>query len=233
MIISVHQPQYIPWLGYFEKIAKSDCFVFLDNVQYKHREFQNRNKIRGSKNFIWLTVPVITKNYRQQLIADVRIDNSEPWPKKHWHALQSCYSQAKFFYEYGNFFRAVYLDKTWDKLIDFNIYIIEQIISWLDIKTKIIRESQVGTTLTSTGRIIEICRKLNAQVYLSGLGGKDYLQEDMFVQSGIKLEYQQFTHPVYQQQFMCNVDDFMPYLSIIDLLFNEGADKSRAIIIRR
>ena len=97
MIVSVHQPQYIPWLGYFDKIARSDAFVFLDNVQYKPREFQNRNKIRAKDGWLWLSVPVISKGRGRQVISDVRIDNEFDWPKEHLMSLRTCYGRAKYF----------------------------------------------------------------------------------------------------------------------------------------
>ena len=99
MILSVHQPQYLPWLGFFDKIAKSECFVFLDTVQYKPREWQNRNKIRNKEDSIWLTVPVISKGQWRQSIQDVRIDNSTDWKKAHWKSLRdkpTCWGRIRY-----------------------------------------------------------------------------------------------------------------------------------------
>jgi len=115
MIISVHQPQYLPWLGYFDKIIKSDCFVFLDKVQYKHREYQNRNKIRTKYGWMWLSVPVAQEGLGRQIISDVRIDNSSSWQIHHWKSLKSWYSAAKYFHRYANFFEEIYLKKAWEK----------------------------------------------------------------------------------------------------------------------
>ena len=102
MIVSVHQPQYIPWIGYFHKIAKSDEFVILDNVQYKKREFQNRNKILTKTGPIWLTVPVITKERFLQKISEVEIDNTVRWQEKHWESIKFNYSHSKYFKDYKN-----------------------------------------------------------------------------------------------------------------------------------
>ncbi|MDD5730524.1 MAG: WbqC family protein [Candidatus Omnitrophica bacterium] len=221
MIISVHQPQYIPWLGYFDKIAKSDCFVFLDRVQYKDREFQNRNKIRTNRGPLWLTVPVATKGQGRQDICDVLIDNDRPWRRQHLKSLKAWYAKAEFFGEHIKFFEETYA-RDWKKLVDLNVHIVNHLLKQLAINKNIYFESSLNINAAKTDRIIEICRKLKADTYLSGIGGKGYLEEEKFLEAGIKLAYQDFTHPVYRQQFMSGENDFMPYLSVIDLLFNEG-----------
>jgi len=218
MILSVHQPQYIPWLGYFDKIDKSDCFVFLDTVQYKKREFQNRNKIRTKEGELWLTVPVITKGQRQQSISEVRIDNSFDWRKEHGGSLKNWYGRAACFV---SFFEDIY-SRQWERLIDLNFALIEFLLEQFNIDTPVRLESEVGTEAQSTDRIIELCQKLDADTYLSGQGGKNYLEEGKFAEAGIRLAYQHFSHPAYRQLFRENEDSFSPNLSAIDLLFNEG-----------
>jgi hypothetical protein len=208
MIISVHQPQYIPWLGYFDKIAKSDGFVFLDQVQYKHREFQNRNKIRTKDGWIWLTVPVVSKGLGRQKICDVRIDNELEWQKKTWGSLQNCYNRAPFFKEHAGFFEEVYT-RRWERLIDLNIHITEYLLAQLKIITPLYYESKLGTACQSTDRIIELCKKLRADTYFSGVGGKGYLEEEKFTREHITLEYQHFIHPSYRQHY---VDEHSPFL---------------------
>jgi hypothetical protein len=228
MKVSVHQPQYLPWLGYFDKIDKSDCFVVLDTVQYKNREFQNRNKIRTKEKWIWLTVPVKTKGASRQKICDVLIDNSTDWKTEHRRSLEVWYGGAPFFKDYFPFFKSTY-EQNWYRLIDLNLHIIKYLLGVLQINTKVLFESEIGTTSTSTRRIIEICQKLKANTYLSGSGGKNYLEEDLFNKAGIELDYQDFQHPTYQQQFERNDHTFTAYLSVIDLLFNHG-QKSKDII---
>ena len=226
MIVSVHQPQYIPWLGYFDKIARSDCFVFLDRVQYKPREFQNRNKIRTKNGWIWLTVPVVSGG--RQSIYEAIIDNAFPWKRKHLMSLKSAYSSAAFFADYFPFFEDTYARK-WEKLSDLNTHIITYLLEKLNLAKPIDLESGLNITDTRTERIIQICKKLKADTYLSGAGGKDYLEEEKFARAGLKLVYQNFIHPAYRQQFTPNNDEFIPYLSILDLLFNEGV-KSREVL---
>lgn len=229
MILSVHQPQYIPWLGFFAKIAASDMFVFLDQVQYKAREYQNRNKIRTRDGSLWLTVPVLSKGVREQRIGDVRIDNTIDWQKKHWNTLLRAYAKAAFFKQYADFFEQVYT-RPWEKLIDLNIHIIKYILDVLTIQTPLYYESALPVSSTKTDRIIDICRACKADIYLSGMGGKDYLEEDKFHNHTIRLIYQNFQHPVYNQHTMKAALDFIPYLSVIDLLFNEGV-QSRDILL--
>ena len=230
MILSAHQPQYIPWLGYFHKMAKSDCFVFLDKVQYKPREFQNRNKIRTPDGWIWLSVPAISKNRYRQTICDVMIDDEFPWRRKHLMSLKSCYGRCRFFGEYFPFFENIYAKK-WERLLDLNVCIINYISEKLSINTPLHFESQLAVVGKSTERIIEICRKLKADTYLSGIGGKDYLEEEKFIQAGLNLVYQNFRHPTYQQEFISPQSGFISYLSILDLLFNEGP-ASRQILLK-
>jgi hypothetical protein len=221
MILSVHQPQYIPWLGYFDKIARSDAFVFLDCVQYKEREFQNRNKIRTKDGWIWLTVPVVTKGLGRQNIRDVKIDNSFSWRKEHLGSIRAWYGRSTFFDKYFVFFEETY-SMEWETLHDINIHIIRYILKELSISTPVYFESKCGINSKKTDRIIEICGKLKADTYFSGIGGKEYLETEKFAAAGIALAYQDFKHPAYRQQFMKGDGDFIPYMSILDLLFNEG-----------
>ena len=221
MIVSVHQPQYIPWLGYFDKIRKSDSFVFLDRVQYKEREFQNRNKIRTKDGWLWLTVPVVSKGLGRQLIADAAIDNSVGWAREHCLSLKSAYGCAEFLTPHAPFFEDLY-SRQWKKLSELCVCIIEYVLKELSIVTPLRYESRLDISGAKTDRIVEICAKLKADTYLSGAGGRDYLEEDKFTKAGIKLEYQDFKHPAYRQQFMKTKEDFQPHMSALDLLFNEG-----------
>jgi hypothetical protein len=229
MILSVHQPQYIPWIGYFDKIAKSDHFVFLDTVEYKHREFQNRNKIRTDRGPLWLTVPVVTHGCGKQSVSQVLIDTQQDWQRKHWESIKFWYAKAPFFKDHREFLEDVYNARTWERLMDLNVYIIKYLLDYLSISTAISFESKIKTSRTKTERIIELCKKLQADTYLSGAGGKEYLEEDRFEEEGIALDYQKFNHPIYHQQFMNNEKDFLPYMSVLDLILNQGVDSRKTI----
>ncbi len=231
MILSVHQPQYLPWLGFFDKIRQSDCFVYLDQVQYKEREYQNRNRVRTKEGWMWLTVPVKSTGLGRQCIRSVEVDNSSDWAKKHLASLEKCYNRAPFFKEHYQFLEEVYTTR-WEKLVDLNIKITGYLLEQFKITTPVKMESSVGTTSLSTGRIIELCLALKADTYLSGTGGKDYLEEEKFSQAGIRLEYQQFAHPRYQQVYAATQDEFMPNMAAVDLLFNEG-ERSQSILLHR
>jgi hypothetical protein len=217
MIVSVHQPQYLPWLGYFDKIHKSDTFVFLDNVQYKEREFQNRNKIRTKDGWIWMTVPIISKGQGRQNISEVRIDNEIDWQRKHLGSIRSNYAQAEFFDKYYQLLEGI-LAKKHEYLKDLNIEITRSILDELSIDTAIFFESDLKITTMSSARIVDICKKLSADTYLSGSGGRDYIDEQLFKGAGVRLVYQEYKHPEYKQCY----DPFEPYMSIVDLLFNHG-----------
>ena len=221
MKLSVHQPQYIPWLGYFDKLAKSDAFVFLDNVQYKKREFQNRNKIRTKEGFLWLTVPVLTKGKYEQLMREVEIDNTENWRKDHFEALRHNYSKAPFYAEHEGFLKTLYA-RDWERLAELNICIIKYMLNYLGIDIPLYLESELSTSGFKTDRIVSICRKLKADIYLSGQGARDYLEEEKFTASGIELIYQEFKQPVYSQVY----EGFEANLSILDLLFNMGKESA-------
>lgn len=222
MTVSVHQAQYLPWLGYFDKIARSDCFVFLDCVQYKEREFQNRNKIRRKGGWMWLSVPVLARG--RQAINEVAIDNGANWQRQHAGSISTWYGGAAHFGGHFPFFQETY-SRQWERLQELNIHIIRYLLEAFDIGTPLVFESGLRTTGTSTLRIIEICKKLHADTYLSGVGGKAYLDERLFEENGIRLRYQEFVHPQYRQRY----EPFMPYMSAIDLLFNYG-EKSRDIL---
>jgi len=219
MIISVHQPQYLPWLGYFHKIYKSDAFVFLDNVQYKEREYQNRNRIRIKEGCIWLTVPVLKNDCSYPNICDVRIDNFQDWQKRHWHAICVNYAQAPYFSKYSCFFEQLYKQE-YDRLADLNISVTKYMLDSLQINRPVYFESKLDIRTKNTQRIIDICKALKADTYLSGIGGKNYLDEGAFSANGIKLDYQDFVHPQYRQHYT----PFMPFMSAIDLLFNHGPE---------
>lgn len=229
MIVSVHQPQYLPWLGYFHKIYHSDLFVFLDNSQYKKREYQNRNRIRTKNNEIWLTVPVLKDEEPYPNISDVYIDNSQDWQRRHWRAIYLNYTRAPFFKEYSDFFEDLY-KREWKKLVDLNIYIVKYINQLLGIEKTIYFASRLNIKTAGTQHIIDTCKALKADTYLSGIGGKDYLEEEKFKTHSIKLIYQSFNHPVYTQLNMKDEKDFIPYLSIIDLIFNHGPDSLGILI---
>ncbi|UCE36851.1 MAG: WbqC family protein [Thermoplasmata archaeon] len=224
-VIAIHQPNYIPWLGYFHKIYHSDLFVFLDSVQYPKGQLVNKNRIKTANGELYLTVPVLTKNRFGQNINEVRIDNHINWRKKHWKSMLLNYKNALFFQEYSQFFEALY-ERDWDQLADLNIYLIENITKILGIKCEFAKSSDLEVSGDGTELLINICKAVGANTYLSGIGSKGYMKDTEFAENAVNLRYQEFNHPQYKQQF----GEFITNLSIVDLLFNEGPNSKKIIV---
>jgi hypothetical protein len=229
MICSIHQPQSFPWLGFFAKIYQSDRFILLDNVQFKKNEFQNRNKIKLNNEARWLTVPV--KYNFGQLILEIEINNSTKWKSKHLKTLQNVYGKAPYFSEYYKEIEKLY-SHNYMNLAIFNIDFIKWSLKKLAIETKIILASDLVNKkeicdLSATDKLLRLIQITNSNKYLSGAGGKHYLEENKLTDNNIEIIYQNYEHPTYNQLG----DGFIPYLSVLDLLFNEG--KNSLSIIRK
>ena len=227
MIVAVHQPQYLPWLGYFDKIRQADCFCFLDDVQYKKNEWQNRNRIKTANGWQWLTVPV---RYRfGQKINQVRINDTVNWPRKHLQALHTNYAKAPFFSQYIGLLEHAY-QKAWDTIEALNIYLIETIRNLLDLDHKpAVRSSEMQLRDQPSLRLVDICKLLGADTYLAGAGGAAYMDLEPFRQNGIEVIFQKFAHPVYPQLY----GPFQSHLSILDLLFNCGPESPSILAGKR
>ena len=217
MRVAIHQPQFLPWLGYLDKVQQADCFVMLDNVQFKKNEWQNRNQIRTCKGSQWLTVPIL--HSFGQLICDVRINNTDHWKRKHLAALKTHYEGAPFFSQYFLELQEIY-SKEWQKLSDFNVMILQWLLGHFGIVTPIQLSSDMNLRKQPTERLIDICRTVGATTYLAGQGAQAYMDMRKFEFSGFNLEIQEFEPQVYPQRY----DSFVPSLSAIDLLFNCGPD---------
>lgn len=217
MICAVHQPQYLPWLGFFSKLDAADVFVVYDDTQYKHDEWQNRNRIKTPNGIQWLTVPV--HHSQGEFIGAIRIDNEKPWRRKHAHALATNYARAPFYEEYADDLAAIYAAE-WEHLAKLNVALMKLICRRLGVETPMILSSELGYEGRSTGALISICREAGADVYLSGPGGRDYLETERFGAEGVRLLFHDFEHPVYGQPF----GEFVPGMSAVDLLFNCGPE---------
>ena len=215
-VVGIHQPEYLPWMGFLNKLANSDTFVLLDNVQFRKNYFQNRNRIRTADGWTWLTVP-IKKASLETHISEIMIDDSKPWGKRHWKSLKQNYSKSKHFGEFFKFFEETYARK-WVKLADLNTEIIRFFVDAMGIRVEIVLASQLRAGGTGTELLLHICEELDADVYLSGRFGKDYMKEDAFREAGIRVAYQDFQHPEYEQVFK----PFVPAMAGVDILFNLG-----------
>ena len=227
MIVSIHQPEHLPWLGFFHKMIMSDVFVLLDNVQYRKNYFQNRNRIRTKDGFVWLTVPVVSKGRSDQTIREVKIDNSRRWAQKHWKSICFNYSGSEYFGSFSGILSEIY-KRPWESLSELNIEIIRKISGAVGIKSEMMVSSEMGVSGKSTDLLLDICKKLDADTYLSGRFGIEYLDESKFKKSGVAVKYHEFEHPEYKQVF----EPFVPNMSAIDLIFNCG-EKSLTILSKR
>ena len=218
MRLVIHQPNFLPYVGFFHKLSLADTFVMMDNTQYD-KKFTNRNKIKIPDGWSWLTVP-INKEHKFLPNKLVEINNKENWKEMHWKKITRSYTNSKFFKKnYKSFFEEVY-KKEWKFLFELNSELLRQIIDWLGLKIQIIKESELNINGNSTERLVNVCKELGAETYVSGVGGKEYMNEKLFQKNNIKIEYQKFQCPTYTQIFG---GDFIPNLSIIDLLFNNGS----------
>ena len=222
MRIAIHQPQFLPWLGYLDKIDRADLFVVLDSVQFKKNEWQNRNRIRIAQGWQWVTVPVL--HDFGQLIKDVRINQTTDWRAKHLKALAMHYAQAAHREPVLDGLRAIY-KQSWDRLADLNMAVLRWLLGEFGIKTPLRLSSDMQLPEEPTERLIAICRTVGATSYLAGAGAKDYMDFKKFETAGIPVEVQEFQHPVYRQCYQPCV----PGLSAIDLLLTCGGQSLQSL----
>lgn len=218
--VAILQPSYIPWLGYFDQINKVDTFVFYDDVLYTKNDWRNRNKIKTSQGATWLTIPVNIQNRitNYLLIKDVKLIDKNIL-KNHLQIIESNYKKAPFFKEVYSVIAPIFTHEH-ILLSELTINIIKVISAFLGIKNvRFLKSSDMNiSSQDPTERLINICKSLNATHYLTGASAKNYLDEKMFRNENIQVTYQEYAHPTYNQLW----DEFIPYLSIIDLLCNEG-----------
>jgi hypothetical protein len=220
MVIGILQPGYLPWLGFFEQMHRSDIFVLYDDVQYDKEGWRNRNRIKTPNGIQWLTVPVLLKSSEKPLILDVSINNKTNWRKKHLASIRQNYSKAPFFKEFIGVFEETY-ERDWECLLDIDMHFIRVLAECLGLgHKKIVRSSKLDIQGGRIERLIKICEIFGADVFYEGASGKNYIDEGDFLARGIKIEFQNFNHPEYRQLY----GDFTPNLSVIDLLFNHGAE---------
>lgn len=225
MIVSIHQPGYLPWHGLFHRQALSDLHVFLDTVQFEKHGFNNRVKIKTAQGSQWLTVPVLVKGkFLHNPITEVMINTLEPWARKHWKTILLNYSKAPFFERYAPFFQEFYA-REWVRLADLNTTMIRRLAGLLGVQCRFVKASELGVHSRKSDLVLGICQEVGAKTYLSGVKGREYLEVEKFRDAGIRVYIQRYRQPRYPQLF----GEYEPYLSIIDLLFNCG-DQALAII---
>ncbi len=223
MKIAIHQPNFLPWSGYFAKIAGADTFVFLDDVQYEKQGFTNRNRIRHANGWLWLTVPLQNKVLDSSTaISDVRIAWDNRWPARHLRQIDAMYVNSPCLGTVRAIVAQEYRTK-YEYLAQLNIGFIKALCAYLGLISKLVRSSELNVSGTSTARLVNICQALGADTYLSGRGGRKYQDETLFTQNGIRLEYIDYECTPYPQG---SYPDFIPNLSIIDMILNLGPEET-------
>ena len=202
MIVAIHQPNYLPYLGFFNKMKKADIFIIYDDAQFSRKDFHHRNRIRTPNGWTWLTVPI---EKEEKPINEVKIKNDVRisgmiWSKYHWRQIHANYASADFFGQYAEKLEEIY-SMSYERLIDLNVKLIEFIASSFGIETKIVYSSTFNLKTTSSQKNLDLVKAVNGDTYLSGAGGHNYLDVSFLDREGINVEFQDFQHPTYKQNF--------------------------------
>jgi WbqC-like protein len=225
VIVTIHQPEHLPWLGFCDKAARADLLVLLDVVQFRKNYFQNRNRILGPNGPMWLTVPVLGKGHTASTIRDTEIHGDRRWAEKWWRSLDHAYRATPFFERHAPFLEEV-SRRPWRYLADLNETLIHHLFDALDVSCKVIRASSLPVSGARSELLLDICRRTGAAEYLAGQHGRDYLDESIFAAAGIHVRYHEFAHPVYAQ---AGQDTFVSHLSCVDLLFRHGPESGERL----
>lgn len=225
MIVSINQPAYLPWLGYFHRIAVSDLHIVLDHVQFEKNGYGNRNKVRTKDGWCWLTVPLKTKGKFGDLRLDqVEIADNPDWAAKHGAALAQYYGRAPHYAAHAAALKDWY-GRPWGRLGELTRATTRYQLDALGIRTPLLFSSEMGVTGAKDELILNLCRAVGATTYLSGPLGRDYIREERFTAAGVRLAYHDYTHPAYPQRY----PGFEPTMAALDLLLNHGPDSLRII----
>lgn len=218
-VISIHQPQYLPYLGFFHKIVQSDIFIVLDDVRFQKNGLQNRNKIKNNSQagWQWLTVPV--RHNFGQLINEVELPDNVNWQRKHWNSIRFNYARAPYFADYAESLEAIY-EQEYTSLARLNMDLTLWYLKCLGLEKQIVCASALDVTGEQSERLVNLCQAVGGDTYLSGPGGKEYMDLEIFGVAGIEVQWQAFTHPEYPQVFP--ETGFASHLSAIDALFACG-----------
>lgn len=220
MRVGIHQPETFPWAGYFNKMLNSDIFVILDDVQYKKNNFQNRNRIIMNSRPTWVSIPVNTKGRLNSTIMDMKIADTVDWESRTLHLLELAYSKCAYYEEVMNCLEPLIAIHNYNNLIDFNMEFISFTRYYLGIDTPIKFSSELNIHSHKTDLVFDICKECNADIYLSGEGGRDYLDLTRFNEEGVEVLYQSFDETVRYNGMK------EPYMSIIDIIMNNSKESS-------
>ncbi len=220
MILSAHQPAYLPWLGYLHRIAISDQFVILDDVQFEKNSFTNRNRINIGGKASWLTIPVHLKGHMSTTIRDITIAQNIKWTSKHYKSISQAYQKSPFFHLHKEFFESIY-QQEWSSLLDLNHALLSYLLEQFAIKTPIAMLSDINVQGKKQELILDLCQKLSAKAFIFGVQGQDYVDKALFAEEGVEALFHHYKTPVYQPP----KNDFVPDLSCVDVLFHYPVDE--------
>lgn len=224
MLVGIHQPHYLPWLRYFEKIARCDVFIVLDDAQFTKNDWQNRNRIKSAAGETILTVPVVHEH--GQRLDEVRILNDSPWMRKHWQTIRQSYARARYFPWCAHVIEDCYAT-SWDLLNALNGAMLECFVRMLGIRTPLVYASALGVGGAASVRLAGLVRAAGGTAYYCGAhAAQTYLDRRLFDKAGIEIVLQQWHAPVYPQLH----GEFVPDLSIVDLLMNCGPDSLNILL---
>ena len=232
MIVAIHQPHYLAWLGYLHRMAHADLFIVLDHVQFERRNYQNRGMIRLDGRAHWLTVPVLQRSQKER-IDEKMVDNSDArsWGALHFSTLRHAYRQAPHFAAYAETLRGL-LEKRWERLVELDGAMLGFLREAFGIHTPLVRSSELFVEGAKSELILNLCRAVGADTLIAGSGGsRGYLDVEAFARAGVRIEYHDFRHPEYPQwQAVPGAVPFLRGLSAIDMLFNCGP-QSRSLLL--
>ena len=218
--IAILQSNYVPWKGYFDIIAAVDEFIIYDDMQYTKRDWRNRNQIKTPAGLQWITIPVYSKSHQQsaQRIRDTEITDAD-WAKAHWKTIMQNYRKAPYYEEVAALLGPLYSGELPSNLSRVNRLFIEAICNYIGIKAKISNSWEYSLADGKTERLVNLCLQVGGTEYISGPAAKDYVDEELFYESGLKLTWHDYSgYPEYPQLW----GDFLHNVSILDLLFNCG-----------
>ena len=226
MIISANQPYFCPFPGFFYKAFLSDILIILDEVQFPHgTTWISRNRFKNDQGTLWMTIPVWKKGLGEQNINQVKICYEGRWPHKHLESLRSAYGNAPYLKDHLSFIEELFASR-FEKLTDLNLAIINYLMNCLQIRTRLVLQSELGIKEKASQLLIEICKAMGASAFLAQSQAQKYLEADLFRQNEIKLSYFRYVPPTYPQLW----GDFLANLSTLDLFFNCGP-KARDILM--
>lgn len=221
--VAILQSNYIPWKGYFDMIAAVDEFILYDDMQYTRRDWRNRNQIKTPQGVQWITVPVKVRGKYYQSIRETEIDGID-WAEAHWKSIVQNYRKAQHFDEIAAIFEPLYCQRRYQQLSNLNRSLIEAVCNYLGINTKISNSWDYQLIEGKTERLADLCSQAGCAEYISGPAARDYINEDIFIDQGIKLSW--FEYSGYQE-YPQLWGEFTHGVTILDLLFNCGKDSPR------